>query len=73
MGVNCPVLVEIHLETGREHGHHELLIHLHDHDLSHLFLWSMEHISNCRSAKHPRVRQHLIMNMFTIEIFFERV
>jgi hypothetical protein len=35
-------------------------------------LYHMEHRSNCRSAKHPRVRQHLIMNMFTIEIFFER-
>jgi hypothetical protein len=32
----------------------------------------MEHISNCRGAKRLRVGQHLIMNMFTIEIFIER-
>jgi hypothetical protein len=72
IGMIRPVLVEIHLETGREHGHHELLIRLHDHDLARLFLWSMEHISNCRGAKRLRVGQHLIMNMFTIEIFIER-
>src|SRR5262245_24192710 len=62
---------EIHVPTRRQHGHHESLIHLHDHDLSHLLLRSMEHMGNFRGTKRFRVGQYLIMNMLTIEILFE--
>lgn len=63
--------MEIHIPTGRQHCHHEPLLHLHDHDLGHLLLRGMERLRDGKGAKRFRVGQHIIMNPLTIEICFE--